>query len=113
MKNNGKNILMIAYFLLAMTVLPPSPLSAQTSFESEEIVQAGGVDISVPGFSVPSFVHWNNDGLPDLVVGEGGLGTYDGKVRVYINNGAPGNPAFSSFFYVQSEGSDLTSPSGG
>jgi hypothetical protein len=113
MKDNGKNVLVIVYFLFAMTVLHPAHLPAQTSFGPEEIVQVGSVDISVPGFSVPSFVDWNGDDLPDLIVGEGGLGSYDGKVRVYINTGAPGSPAFSSFFYVQSEGSNLVSPSGG
>ncbi len=113
MKNNGKNLLAIACSLLAMTVPPQASLSAQISFGPAETVQAGGVDISVPGFSVPSFARWNGDDLPDLVVGEGGLGTYDGKVRVYINTGSSGSPAFGSFFYVQSEGSDLASPSSG
>ncbi len=113
MKNNGKITLAIACSLFAMTVPPQAPLSAYILFGPEEIVQAGGADISVPGFSVPSFVRWNGDDLPDLVVGEGGLGTYEGKVRVYINTGARGSPAFNGFFYVQSEGSDLASPSGG
>jgi len=52
----------------------------------EELVQTNGVDIQVPGYSVPSFVDWNNDNLKDLVVGEGG-GFGDAKVRVYINVG--------------------------
>src|SRR5512139_2516219 len=46
------------------------------NFGPEEIVKADGNDIAVPGYSVPSFVDWNNDGLQDLVVGEGGaIGT--------------------------------------
>jgi hypothetical protein len=79
-----------------------------------EFVQAGGIDIAVPGFSVPSFVDWDEDGLEDLVIGEGpdpssGLG----KVRVYLNVGTTGNPVFSSYFYVQAGGADLTSWGGG
>lgn len=62
---------------------------------------------------MPSFVRWDGDALPDLVIGEGGLGLDDGKVRVYLNAGAPGNPAFGGFFYVQSNGTDLVSPSSG
>jgi len=78
----------------------------------EEIIQANGVDIEVPGYSVPSFVDWNNDNLNDLVIGEGGSGR-EGKVRVYLNVGTESNPQFSNYFYVQSEGADLTcSPAG-
>ena len=72
----------------------------------EQIVQAGGAPLSVYGYSVPSYVDWNNDGLQDLVVGEGG-GSYRGYVRVYLNVGTASSPQFSSAFYAQSNGSDL------
>ena len=72
----------------------------------EELVQAKGIDIQVPGYSVPSFVDWNNDKLGDLVIGEGGGYGY-GKVRVYLNVGTESDPQFSDYFYAQSKGSDL------
>jgi len=78
----------------------------------EELVQADGNDIQVPGYSVPSFVDWNNDNLKDLVIGEGG-GYGDAKVRVYLNVGTESNPQFSYYFYAQSNGSDLTCPASG
>ncbi len=78
----------------------------------EEIIQANGVDIQVPGYSVPSLVDWNNDNLNDLVIGEGG-GFGDAKVRVYLNVGTESEPAFSDYFYAQSDGSDLTCPASG
>jgi len=78
----------------------------------EELVQADGNDIQVPGYSVPSFVDWNNDKLNDLVIGEGG-GFGDAKVRVYLNAGTESNPQFSDYFYAQSNGSDLTCPASG
>lgn len=109
-KQNGTAAL---YCLLIVQILISVPAAGQESFGLEEIVQAGGIDIDVPGFSVPSLVQWNGDALPDLVVGEGGLGIDDGKVRVYLNTGIPGNPAFDDFFYVQSNGADLANPSGG
>ena len=78
----------------------------------EELVQANGVDIQVPGYSVPSFVDWNNDKLNDLVIGEGG-GSGDAKVRVYLNVGTESEPEFSDYFYAQSNGSDLVCPASG
>jgi hypothetical protein len=69
--------------------------------------------MAVPGFSVPSLVDWNEDGLPDLIIGEGGLGTYVGKIRVYLNIGAIQEPSFAAYFYIQSDGSDIEIPSGG
>ena len=78
-----------------------------------QVVQAGGSDITVPGYSVPSFVHWDGDGLKDLVIGEGSGITGYGLVRVYLNSGTPGNPQFNGYFYAQADGSDLQSPGGG
>jgi hypothetical protein len=75
----------------------------------EELVQAAGVDIARPGYSVPSFVDWDNDGVNDLVIGEGGA-SFTRKVRVYKNVGSASAPQFSGFTYVQSNGSDLTFP---
>jgi hypothetical protein len=73
---------------------------------SEELVRAGAGEIKVPGYSVPSFVDWDNDGLRDLVIGEGS-GSYTAKVRVYLNMGTSEAPQFSNYFYAQSNGADL------
>ena len=76
---------------------------------SEEFVQVGGVDIGVPGYSVPSFTYWNSDDLPDLVIGQGSGSSTPGKVRVYLNDGNDTEPNFSDFFYAQkADGNDLT-----
>jgi hypothetical protein len=103
--------LQIILFVFLISAAPA--LSAGLILGPEQAVQAGGADISVPGYSVPSFVHWDDDGLKDLVVGEGSGITGFGRVRVYINSGTPGNPLFTGYFYAQSEGSDLQSPGGG
>ena len=73
----------------------------------EEIIQAKGKEIVVPGYSVPSFEDWNNDQLQDLIVGEGGGGA-PGKIRVYLNVGTEADPCFVDYFYAQSNGKDLT-----
>jgi hypothetical protein len=79
----------------------------------EQIVEAGGTPIAVPGYSVPSFVPWDGDTLPDLVTGEGGGGYPDGKIRIYRNTGSPGSPAFTDYVYAQSGGGDLVVPASG
>jgi hypothetical protein len=78
----------------------------------EEIIQANGEDIQVIGYSVPSFADWNNDKLNDLIIGEGS-GFGDAKVRIYLNVGTESEPVFSDYFYVQSEGADLTCQASG
>ena len=74
----------------------------------EELVQAGGVDIDVGTYSVPSFDYWDSDDHKDLIVGAG-----NGKVRVYLNVGTESDPQFSDYFYAQSNGSDLYCPPSG
>jgi len=80
----------------------------------EEFVQSGGADIGVLGYSVPSFVDWDNDGLNDLVVGEGSNSYPAAKVCIYINTGTACQPQFDTFSYAKlADGSDLTCPGGG
>ncbi|MHC4622636.1 MAG: FG-GAP repeat domain-containing protein [Planctomycetota bacterium] len=101
MKRAG--ILLIISLLL---MVPDCGFATLLNLGAEELVQAGDSPISVSGYSVPSYVDWDNDGRSDLVIGEGGAG-FEGKVRVYLNNGTASNPQFSDFFYAQSDGSDL------
>ncbi len=74
----------------------------------EQLVESGGSAIVVNGYSVPSYSDWNNDGKMDLIIGEGGDIFRAGKVRVYLNVGTAASPEFSDYFYVQSNGSDLS-----
>ena len=100
------------YLVLPLLALLSSSAWGQLNLGPEELVQADGIDLEVPGYSVPSFVHWDDDGLRDLVVGEGSS-VSDGKVRVYLNTGTILAPQFSTYFFAQSEGVDLTVPEGG
>jgi WD40 repeat protein len=102
------------FFLTILMIVILSPrTSADLVLGPEELVQAGGTAIVVLGYSVPSFVDWNNDGLKDLIVGEGGGGVSQGKVRVYLNTGTVSEPQFGAYFYAQSNGNDLVTPTEG
>ncbi|MFH1747196.1 MAG: hypothetical protein ABIG44_09160 [Planctomycetota bacterium] len=85
----------------------------------EELVGTdAGVVIDVPGYSVPRYVPWDGDELPDLVVGEGGFDVddmlmYDGKVRIYLNIGQPHDPQFADYSYAQTYLGDLVVPPDG
>ena len=98
--------------LVAILVLASSAVGVEIDLGLEEFVQAGGADIQVAGYSVPSFEDWNNDLLKDLIVGEGG-GSGDAKVRIYLNVGTEATPEFDEFFYAQSEGADLACAAAG
>lgn len=96
---------------------PYSP--PQLNLGPEELIgtEAGTV-IEVPGYSVPSFAHWDEDGLRDLVVGEGGYDSvdqvlYDGKIRVYLNVGSLAEPLFEDYFYAQTASGDIVIPPDG
>ena len=76
-------------------------------FDAAELLQAGGADIQVNEYSVPSMVDWNNDSLADLLLGEKTADSL-GKVRVYLNSGTASEPAFEAYSYVQTDQGDLT-----
>ena len=98
--------------ILAGALLCVAPASAQIDLGPHQLVQAGGVDIAVPGYSVPSYVRWDGDGRRDLVVGEG-AGGITSRVRVYLNSGTRSEPQYGSYFFVQSLGADLTETGSG
>ena len=99
--------------IVSALMLTPQRLSASLlNLGPQELVQAKGSDIQVSGYSVPSYVDWNNDGPADLIIGEGGGGT-TGKVRIYLNVGTSTDPQFTDHFYAQSNGADLTVTSSG
>jgi len=91
------------FVLLLVLVFFTKNLFALIEFGVEEIVQAAAVDIDVGTYSTPSFSDWNNDGLRDLIIGDG-----TGKVRVFLNTGTIIEPIFNSSFFVQAGGTDLT-----
>lgn len=104
--------LLVSAIGLAFLAFPADPAAGQLDLGSAEFVLSSGLPIQVPGYSVPSYAHWDDDGLPDLIVGEGS-GIYTPKVRVYLNAGSAQSPVFSGWSYAQAAGGDLTTPGSG
>jgi hypothetical protein len=99
--------------LVSVLSLLASAAASALEVAPAEMVAAGGVDLVVGGYSIPTLADWNGDDLPDLVVGEGGGAVSTGKVRVYLNQGSPGEPEFAGFSYAQAAGIDLAWPASG
>jgi len=64
------------------------------------------IDVEV-GHAAPLFTDWDGDGLEDLLVGQFG----GGKLLLFKNQGARGNPSFSSFEVFQAGGQAGVIPS--
>ncbi len=110
---NTRSLFIFSFLPILLLLISPMPVWAEWVLGPVEFVQANGVDIQVPGYSVPSFVPWDGDSLPDLVLGEGGLTSYPGKVRIYLNVGTFDEPSFGDYSFVQSNGVDLEIQGGG
>jgi len=76
------------------------------SFAAAVNVQAGGEDLRVDSYSVPSLADFDGDGVADLLVGEK-TAAGEGKVRVYVNHGSAQTPEFDEFAYARTADGDL------
>lgn len=111
-RERGRRVWRLACAGLALGALASAPAAGDLDLGPVEFVQANGGDILVPGWSVPSYAHWDDDGLMDMIVGEGGMAEA-GKIRIYLNDGTPDSPNFTDYFYAQSNGADLIVPPDG
>ena len=72
-------------------------------------LEADGTPINVDvGHAAPHVTDWNNDGKPDLLVGQFG----EGKLRIFLNEGTAKDPKFTTYAYFKADGEDATVPSG-
>jgi hypothetical protein len=96
--------------LLSSTVLlfaEPPVFSTVTLLQDEN----GTIDIG--NYSDPWAGDWNGDGMKDLIVGAFSYNTADyGRMRVYENKGTHADPVFTSFYYMQADGSDIIASAG-
>ena len=96
--------MLLAGLGLALTV---SASAAEPLLDAGAYVYAGAYPLNVGASSRPFVVDWNNDTKKDLVVG-----TDEGMVRLYLNQGTGTDALFADFSYVRSGGSEITLPGG-
>jgi hypothetical protein len=71
-------------------------------------IQASGTVIDVGNNSAPLVVDWNEDGLPDLMIGAEGSSTGTiSSLRLYMNSGSTGNPILTSYNFVEYNSTDI------
>jgi RHS repeat-associated protein len=108
---NGKQDLLVGLADGTIEVFPNVGTNANPVFGAPSFIQvgpAGGkTNLNVGARACFDIVDWNDDGLPDLVVG--GL---DGRIHVFLNDGTPGNPDLATDTVLQAGGSGLIVPSG-
>lgn len=87
--------------LLTVAVLAQTPV-----YDSAVAINANGVPINVGygGNASPFVVDWDGDGRQDLL-----LGQYDGgRIRFYPNTNTNFDPVFTTFSYLQADGTDIS-----
>ncbi len=113
--------LLIIVSLVLISLSSPCRALTWSPLGAEQVIQAGDppADITLHGYSVPSYADWNNDGKKDLIIGAEhvevtptGL-VESGKVYVYLNEGSSNEPIFNQSFFAQSSGADLACPIAG
>lgn len=93
---------------LKMTDIPGAPLLSQP-------VRIDGSEMEIRtgkhGLCYPAIYDWNNDGLPDLLLGEFSTGDRENNVKVYINEGSKKKPRFTGkyFYALDTKGDTISS----
>ncbi len=83
-------------------------MAAAPVFGPYSWIEATGGRIDVGYYGAPCIVDWNGDGLKDLVLGQ----FASGKIRFYANSDSNDSPVFTSYSFIQSNGTDITLPYG-
>lgn len=94
--------------LVAVALLAPLALGVTPQFKGPEQITDSGVPIDVGYYGAPAMVDWNTDGAKDLILGQ----FNQGKIRLYLNQGADELPEFNGYTFFQSGGVDITLPYG-
>ena len=77
--------------------------SAQPAYGTAVVLRdVKGTEINVGGYCAPHVVDWNGDNKKDLLLGSG-----EGTLSLYLNEGTDRNPLFSSPQPVEADGAPL------
>jgi hypothetical protein len=97
-------------FILPLAALLATCIAAAAvpDFEPEYQLECNGSIIDVGYYAAPCVVDWDLDGVMDLILGQ----FTSGYIRFYKNVGTNSAPVFTSFSYLQADGSNITMGSG-
>jgi hypothetical protein len=75
------------------------------TFDEGTFLLVGASEIDVGARATPICVDWNDDAKKDVAIG-----AFDGKIRLYMNEGTDTEPDFQTEDIVQANGEDLVVP---
>jgi len=102
--NDGTKDLLVGNKEGALAYFVNTGSNSKPSFASPVFLQdAQGEEIAVESNCTPFVTDWNSDNRKDLLLGSG-----NGTLVVYLNEGSDGDPLFSPPLTVEVEGSPLT-----
>lgn len=100
--------LVLAIFVcIQMRCVLGQEISPELAAPEHVLASGEPIDVKRTGHSAPFFGDIDGDGLKDLIVGE----YFEGRVRVFKNQGTPGNPQFSNFEWISTESGNAKVPS--
>jgi len=109
MKFRNLSLCFCLFVLCAVLVSYSGDASAQKTFQPGIKLMADGKPIDVEvGHSIPTVGDWNNDGKKDLITGE----FSEGKILLFLNQGADAKPVFKDFEYMKAGGEEISLPTG-
>jgi hypothetical protein len=110
---NREGMMKRAFLFLYPLIVAASAPGDALGFGSSSPILCNGTPVDVGTYSDPLVVDWDKDGLKDLIVCQFNEGSADvGKIRIYLNVGTSASPVFSSWDYMQADGTDIVCPSG-
>lgn len=99
---------MIRYTIIVLS-LTCMLLAEPPAYNNFVYVECAGQAIRVSGgHADPCVMDWDDDGLKDLLLGEFSYG----RIRFYKNVGTNSNPVFTSWSYLQADGTTIQLPYG-
>lgn len=103
--NDGKKDLLTGGYDGKLRIYLNTNTDADPKFNGYNHVMLSGSQYDCGSVSVPDISDWNNDGLFDILVGEG-----SGKVALLLNSGSLGSPVFRTQAYLQNGSGVLKEP---
>ena len=96
-------------FCLIVVIMLCFSMAVALDYQTPFRINANGSPIELGlGHANPLVTDWSGDGLKDLMVGQ----YSSAKIRYYINSGSNEAPLFTTFTYLQADGTDISLSAG-